>query len=91
MKEEKVYDEEMTFVVLDERGIEVKCEVLADFYDQDAKRTYIAYTDYLFDEENKLNIYASEIIASDNGFQLMDIHDQEIISKIQEVIDSAKK
>lgn len=88
--EDIINEEKATFLVLDEKGIEVKCEVLVDFHDNESGKTYIAYTDNLFDEEKKLNIYASEVIKLEKGFQLANINDQDIIIKIQELIDGAK-
>lgn len=48
--------------VLDVDGEEVTCEVILGFTDDATGKEYIIYTDNSSDEDDQLNIYASQVI-----------------------------
>jgi len=88
--ENNIIDENMTFTIANEQGVGVKCEVLADLTDEDTGKTYIVYTDYIYETDGSLNFYASEIVKNEAAFQLLEIHDEEINLKINEFMKELK-
>lgn len=52
-------EEDMTFTILDDNGVEVICEVLFTFQSEETGRNYIVYTDNTLDEEGNTKVYAS--------------------------------
>ena len=51
--------------VLDVDGEEVTCEVILGFTDDATGKEYIIYTDNSSDEDDQLNIYASQVDPED--------------------------
>lgn len=52
-------EENMTFTILDDDGVEVRCEVLFTFQSEETGKNYIVYTDNTLDEEGNTKVYAS--------------------------------
>lgn len=52
-------NEEMSFTVLDENGIETKCDVLFTFDSEETGKSYIVYTDNSIDEDGNTQVFAS--------------------------------
>ncbi len=52
-------DEIMSFKVLNDEGVEVECEVLFTFENQETNKNYIIYTDNTLDDDGSTKVYAS--------------------------------
>ena len=73
--------------VLDVDGEEVTCEVILGFTDDVTGKEYIIYTDNSSDEDDQLNIYASQVDPEDAD-NILPIETEEEYAFIQEVLDS---
>lgn len=62
----------MNFKVI-ENDVEINCEIVLTFRDDNNDRNYIVYTDGTKDEDGDLEIYASRYIMDNNNFILNDI------------------
>lgn len=47
------------FVLVDEEGKKVKCDVLFTFENEETQKHYMVYTDNTFDKDGNVNVYAS--------------------------------
>ena len=79
-------NEEYSFTVINNEGIEVTCDVVSMISD-DKSRIYLLYTDYLLDDKGNFRLLASELVQKKNDFILKDIEDRE---KLKELVSSAK-
>ncbi len=60
--------EEMTFKVVNDEGVEVECEVLFTFENEETGKNYIVFTDGEIDEEDGCTkVYANVIEYGDDG------------------------
>ena len=73
--------------VLDVDGEEVTCEVILGFTDDATGKEYIIYTDNSSDEDDQLNIYASQVDPEDAD-NILPIETEEEYAFVQEVLDS---
>ncbi len=62
----------MTFKVI-ENNIEIECEIVLTFNDENNNINYIVYTDGTKDESGNLEIYASRYIVNEDNYVLQDI------------------
>ena len=82
--------EDLNFTITNDMGIEVKCDVLSLIND-DQDKTYVIYTDYTMNDENKYNVYASQLINVDGKVVLEEIENTELIPGFQDVYNDALK
>lgn len=92
MKEEK-----LTFMVTDDEGKEVECEILFTFEADQTKKNYIVYTDNTVDKDGNTKVYASvydpadlekentklQPIESDDEWKMI----EDILAKLQQETD----
>ncbi len=50
---------ENKFIVINDEGLEIECEILFTFDSNDTGKSYIVYTDYSKDEEGNIQVYSS--------------------------------
>lgn len=88
-------EEKNTFVVLDENGKEVTCEVLFTFDSEETNKSYMVYTDNTTDDAGNIKVYASIFDPKAENTELIPIEtDREwkivetILESIQEENDS---
>ena len=88
-------DEQMKFKVIDDKGVEIECEVLFTFESDETHKNYIVYTDNTVDEEGNTKVYASIYTPGDENLNLEPIQtDKEwkiietILNEIQEEMKS---
>lgn len=62
-------DKKLYLTLLDEKGNELKYEILMSFMWTKTNKNYIVYTDNTTDDDDNLNIYAS-IFYNENGTRL---------------------
>ena len=77
MDKELEYDN-ITFKTINDDGLEVLCDVLSSYYDEDNDKLYFAFTDYTLTDNNTFKCYTVEAIKSENGYDLVEIDDNEI-------------
>lgn len=83
--------EEMSFVTTNDKGLEVKCDVLSVIND-DEDNTYLLYTDYTLNDQDEYNVYVSQMIEKgDKTYELESVVNTDIIPGLQEVYDDVKK
>ena len=69
---------DFSFSIKNKAGQEIICDVLSVIQDDDEQKSYVVYTDYLLDSEDKFNLYVQEVIFSDDSYILMDVDEDEI-------------
>lgn len=84
----------MQFVINDNNGNKLACEIIATYHDDETNKDYIVYTDNTYDEKNNLRIYYSLYKKSDKSIKLIDItnsDDKKIgLQLIKEIINNIK-
>ena len=66
-------NEEMTFKMVDENGIEKECEVLFTFESEETNKNYMVYTDHTQDEAGNTRVFASSFEPNDPNSKLLPI------------------
>ncbi len=80
-------NEEYSFTIINDEGMEVTCDVVSMITDKD-DRIYLLYTDYLLDDKGSFRLLASELVQTkENDFMLKNIDDKE---KLSELVKAAK-
>ena len=80
----------MNFKII-ENGIEINCDILFTFRDDNNGINYIVYTDGTKDEEGDLEIYASRYILKDENYYLEDIVSEAEWNLIDNMIEAKYK
>ena len=75
--------DDYSFTIINEQGIEVKCDVISIVSDNETNQVYIVYTDYLLTKTNKFRILISELVEIDGEYSLKDINDAHKIEEIK--------
>lgn len=88
-------DEQMKFKVIDDKGMEIECEVLFTFESDETHKNYIVYTDNTVDEEGNTKVYASIYTPGADNLNLEAIQTEKewkiietILNEIQEEMKS---
>lgn len=74
--------ENITFKTVNNEGLEVICDVLSSYYDEENDKLYFAFTDYTFTEDNNFKTYIVEAKKEENDYHLFEINDLEIKNKL---------
>lgn len=59
--------EKNTFTVIDNEGNEKECFVLFTFDNDVTEKSYVVYTDNTFDDNGRIQVYASTYIPNEKG------------------------
>ena len=86
MIDKNLINEDYSFTTTDNNGNEVKCDTLALIQREDYP--IIIYTDYTMDNENKFNLFVSQVVPNGEGFTLEMIDNYEDIPDIKKAIDN---
>ena len=54
--------DDYSFTIVNEQGMEVKCDVISVVSDNETNQVYLVYTDYLLTKTNKFRILISELV-----------------------------
>lgn len=82
--------DDMRFFIKNEDGTETECAVLFTFDNDERGKSYVVYTDGSFNEEGKIQVYAS-IYNPNKGYQrLIPIKSKEEWADIEEAIERIK-
>lgn len=78
--------EDMFIVVCNDKGEEIKCEILFTFEDATTGKNYMVYTDNTEDEDGHTRVYANQFDPSGNASSLLPIEDERIWTVIEEML-----
>ena len=84
-------DEKNQFIVLDENGEEVTCEVLFTFNSEETKKDYMVYTDNTTDEEGNIKVYASIFDPNAEKTELIPIETEREWKIIETILESIQE
>ena len=73
----KIENEDMTFKILNDEGVEVECEVLFTFDCEENGKSYIVYTDNTLDEDGSTKVYASVYNPDEDETKLLPIETEQ--------------
>lgn len=80
-------NESMSFTVLDENGVETKCDVLFTFDSEETGKSYIVYTDNSVDVDGNTKVFASTYNPDSEDRQLMPIETEKEWKIIEIILD----
>jgi len=66
-----------SFIVSNDEGENIECEVLFTFESEDSLKNYIVYTDNTIDEDGFTKVYASVFQPEDENMELLPITEEE--------------
>lgn len=75
--------EDYSFTIINDQGMEVKCDLISIITDNDTDQIYVVYTDYLLTKTNKFRILISELVNENGDYILKDINDKEKVEEIK--------
>lgn len=75
--------EDYSFTIINDQGMEVKCDLISIITDNDTNQIYVVYTDYLLTKTNKFRILISELVNENGDYILKDINDKEKVEEIK--------
>lgn len=78
--------EDMFIVVCNDKGEEIKCEILFTFEDTTTGKNYMVYTDNTEDEDGHTRVYANQFDPNGNASSLLPIEDERIWTVIEEML-----
>ncbi len=78
-----------TFVVIDENGKEIECEVLFTFDSEDFGKSYVLYFEKNNSEEDSVEIFASSYDSTkEDGGELLPVETDEEWEMIEEMLNT---
>lgn len=83
MKNNNNFSDDYSFVIKDDSGLETKCNIIA-VVERQEENPIIVYTDYTLDNENKYNLFASQVIKDGNTYSLQIIENPEEVAGLRE-------
>lgn len=72
-----LYDEDLSnisFKTVNSDGVEVLCDVLASYHDDDTDSLYVVFTDYFLDGD-RFKCYVNEIVFNNDSYILKEVDD----------------
>lgn len=79
-------DEDMFIVVCNDKGEEIKCEILFTFEDTTTGKNYMVYTDNTEDEDGHTRVYANQFDPNGNASSLLPVEDERIWNVIEKML-----
>ncbi len=83
--------EENKFVVVDDKGNEIVCDVLFTFDSDETKKSYIVYTDNTKDEKGNTKVYASIFNPDDPKTKLEEITTEKEWKIIENILSTLQE
>ena len=80
--------DEYSFTIINDQGMEVKCDVISVVNDNETDQTYLVYTDYLLTKSNKFRVLVSELVNENGEYILKDLEDK---TKLEEIKNTSLK
>lgn len=84
-------NEENKFVVINDEGKEIECEVLFTFENQESKKNYIVYTDHTSDDNGNIKTFASIYDPSGQDTSLTAIETDEEWSMVENILEKLQE
>lgn len=84
-------NEENTFKILDDDGVERVCEVLFTFESDETKKNYIVYTDNTKDHEGNVRVYASIYKVNKDKTELEAIESEREWKIVETILNSIQE
>lgn len=85
MIDKDLINEDYSFTIINDDGMEVICDTLALIESQD--NPIVIYTDYTLDKDNKFNVFVSQLVANGDNFSLETVSNYENIPEIKKALD----
>lgn len=76
------------FIIKNNKGEELECEVLFTFEDEKLKKNYIVYTDNTLDENGQVKVYANYYDPTGKDLNLGKIETEEEWDNINQILAS---
>jgi len=67
--------DDYSFTIINDQGMEVKCDLISIINDNETDQIYVVYTDYLLTKASKFRILISELIEVNGDYVLQDVKD----------------
>ena len=80
-------DEKSTFVIINDDGEEVECEILFTFENKETKKNYIVYTDNSVDENGETLVFANVYNPDKDDEVLLPIETEEEWDMIEKIFE----
>lgn len=80
-------NEKMTFMVTDDEGKEIECEILFTFKSDETGKDYIVYTDNTKDEEGNTKVFASIYNPDEDEAKLLPIETEKEWRIIETILE----
>ena len=84
------------FTIINDKGVEIECEILFTFDSDETKKSYIVYTDNTTDDDGSIRVFASVFDPTGTNPDLLPIETEKewlvienILASVQEKIDEA--
>lgn len=84
-------DKKLTFKIKNENGLDIECEELYSFKNEELGKNYMVYTDNSYDDEGNLCIYAAIYNPIDEEKKLIPIEDDNEWAFVEEMIDTLQE
>lgn len=85
MIDKNLINEDYSFTITNDDGLEVICDTLALIESED--NPIVIYTDYTLDQNNKFNIFVSQLVSNGDSFSLQTIDNYQNIPEIKKALD----
>ena len=76
--------EEYSFTIINDHGMEVKCDLISIINDDKTDQVYLVYTDYLLTKANKFRVLISELVQEEDNFILKDVTNKDKLEQIKQ-------
>ena len=83
--------EKNTFVMTDEKGKEITCQVLFTFESEETGKNYIAYTDNSTDEKGNTQVFASIYNPNDENAKFEPIESEKEWKIIETILETLQE
>lgn len=80
-----------TFIVINDEGKEIECEVLFTFESEETNKNYIVYTDNTVDEIGNIKVYASIFDPESETTKLDPIETEKEWNMIENILETLQE
>ena len=70
--------DDLSFSIVNKDGLEVICDVIETYYDEENDRLFAAFTDYTLNADDKMEIDVRELVKTNDSYELKEIEDAEL-------------
>ena len=84
-------DKKNKFIVINDEGKEIECEVLFTFESEETNKNYIVYTDNTMDEIGNIKVYASIFDPNNQNTKLEPIETEKEWKIIENILETLQE